>query len=108
MKKVIYNEEEYGFKWMTSDKNIMEKFKKDKEKILKTINKLKEYDVKSDKLSQLENFVLNNPLNDGWVCSFCGRDGLALEYKLDGVTKEAETGIYSADSIKLICFSCAH
>ena len=96
------------------DNNIMEKFKRDKENILEIIQ-LSESDENSNELRKLENFVLNNPLNDGGllysVCSFCDRGpahGVALDYNLDGVTKDADTGIYSADSIKLQCFECAH
>ena len=67
-----------------------------------------EFDEKSSKLSQLEKFVLNNPLNNGWVCSSCGGEGISLEYTPESVTKDPDTGIYSADSIKLLCFDCAH
>ena len=46
------------------DNKIMEKFSRDKENILKIIQ-LSESDENSNELRKLENFVLNNPLNDG-------------------------------------------
>jgi len=72
----------------------------------------KEIDASENGLA-LKKFVLNNPVNDGGrinsVCSVCGAKGKGgLEYVLGGVSKDSDTGIYSADSIQLLCWRCAH